>query len=519
MGNLWDLKGRFVGMVLILVCVIAIEGVVGIYGFNVVRDRIEHLDRFLIPLMRSLSRIESLHVQLNHQFEKAPRDEQSSDHILVNRRIIHDQTTRIREETIQGIETAEAASRSETLTGNLPELRKITQRLVELRALQVSLDETIAKTPLAGSDGMIRLPVGINRQLVDESEHQYSRADVLLELVEDAMGSSVTALLRLSDKTIFQLITVWILSVVVCVLLAGALAVSILRPIRLAQRAVRHIAEGDLDFHIDPSSHDELGQLLHAMAHMAQALRERQRVESLLRESEKMSSLGRLSIGLAHEVNNPLANAVVNLEVLENELAEQAPAHIERCAVVRRNVEKAMTITRELLNFSRPDLPSMGPVQLQDAIDGVILLLGQRLRSIRVRLDHDEDLPEVMGMSGKLQQVFMNLIQNAIEAMPHGGELVIASRLETEWVRIDIRDSGPGIEPALCSKVMEPFFTTRIERGGVGLGLTVCQNILDQHGGSLVFDTTPAPEGGLRAIVRLPRPGSRTGSSRQHEVK
>lgn len=96
----------------------------------------------------------------------------------------------------------------------------------------------------------------------------------------------------------------------------------------------------------------------------------------------------------------------------------------------------------------------------------------------------------------------MNLIQNAIDAMPHGGELVIETSADPDHVLVQIRDSGPGIPIALRQKVMETFFTTRLEQGGVGLGLTVCQGIVTQHKGTLSLED--APEGGVSAVIRLP---------------
>ncbi|MBF0627251.1 MAG: HAMP domain-containing protein [Magnetococcales bacterium] len=505
MGHLWDLKARFVGMVVIIMLVIAIEGMVGVRGIGLVRERIEYLDEFMIPLLRGLSRIESLQVQLNHQFEKAPRDENLPEHVVVNQRIVHDQTTRIRLEIAQGLETADHALKSLQVPENHAELTKIHQRLEELRTLQSRLDRTLEQTPVDAVDGMIHLPQAINRQLVDDSEHQESHADRLLEVTEDVLDQSVNSTLHLSDRTVFWLVAVWVVSMVVCSLLVLFLAVSILRPLHLAQKAVRRIAAGEMEIEVETPSHDELGRLLEAMRAMALAVRERERVWDLLRQTEKMSSVGRLAIGLAHEVNNPLANVMLHLEMLEMEHSDSGSELVTRLAVIRRNVERAMAITRELLSFSRPDRPEFGPVSLHDAIDGVLVLLGQRLRSITVRLEYDPELPEVSGLSGKLQQIFMNLIQNALEAMPHGGVLVIATGRDGEaWACVEVRDSGPGIPASLSGKVLEPFFTTRVESGGVGLGLTVCQSIVDQHGGRLEFDPLPAPEGGLRVIVRFP---------------
>ncbi|MBF0270473.1 MAG: HAMP domain-containing protein [Magnetococcales bacterium] len=505
MGYLWDLKGRFVGMGIIIMLVIAAEGMVGVRGIGMVRERIEYLDHFLMPLTRALSRVESLHVQLNHQFEKAPRDEHVPERLMVNPRIIHDQTTRIQQEIQFGLETIENAAKSGQIQENNPSLLKIRQRLEALSAMQSQLNKSLQETPVDAEDGMIHLTPGANRQLVDDSEHQEAWSDRVLELTEEVLDRSVNSTLQVSDHTVFLLIAAWIVSLVLCSLLILVLAVSILRPLHLVRKAVGKIAAGEMEIQFESNSHDELGRLLDAMRAMAQALRERQKVEDHLRQSEKMSSLGRLAIGLAHEVNNPLANASINLEVLEMDPTCHPTELVARLAVVRRNIEKAMSITQELLSFSRPDRPEFAPVVLHDALDGVLMLLGQRLRPFAVRLNYDPDLPEILGLSGKIQQVFMNLIQNTIEAMPHGGELVITTGQEAEWVFVELRDSGPGIPPALCSKVREPFFTTRMEMGGVGLGLTVCQSIMDQHGGRLELDPHPAPEGGLRAIVRFPK--------------
>ncbi|MEO5348201.1 MAG: ATP-binding protein [Magnetococcus sp. YQC-3] len=466
MSNLLDLKGRFGGLVLIFLLIIASEGVVGVRGMSMLQERIEYLDSALIPLLRIFSRIESLQVQQNHQFEKAPVDSQRPDHVLVNARIIDDQHNRLAQEIQHGLEISEAILKQHSFIGTEAEWRAIRQHLQDLQLAQKKQSTLLHDSAQRDATGATRLPQETNRLLVDHAETLESIADRLLAQSGEILGDAVNATLRLGDKAIYTLLLVWILSCVVCVILAIFLALSILRPVHLAQETIRRIAEGQTEIDLATSPRDELGELLESVRTMAVALRERTRLENLLQETEKMSSLGRLAIGLAHEVNNPLANALVNLEVMEMEQKESGHAPDPRLDVLRRNIERAMSITLELLNFSRPDVPDMAGVDLHDTLDGVLVLLGLQLRHVTVHRRYAPDLPEVNGVVGKLQQVFLNLFRNAIEAMPLGGELLVTTLHGDEWVQVEIRDNGPGIPPALYTKVLEPFFTTRVERGG-----------------------------------------------------
>ncbi|MBF0098991.1 MAG: HAMP domain-containing histidine kinase [Magnetococcales bacterium] len=240
---------------------------------------------------------------------------------------------------------------------------------------------------------------------------------------------------------------------------------------------------------------------------MAVELNKHRLAENRLLQSEKISSLGRLAMGLAHEINNPLANALMHLELLRHSEGVADSGTLTRLKTIESNVTRAMAIAKDLLNFSRAESAAFTELNIHDALDCVLSLLEHRMRSIRVQTFYCLEMPQVSGIGSKLEQVFMNLIQNAIDAMPQGGDLLLMTEALDHGIMVTVRDSGPGIPPALRPKVLETFFTTRHASGGIGLGLTVVQSILAQHRGTLIL--TDAPEGGLDAIVTLPyRPTS-----------
>ncbi len=219
-------------------------------------------------------------------------------------------------------------------------------------------------------------------------------------------------------------------------------------------------------------------------------------------QSAKMADLGRLTLEVAHEISTPLTNIAMNLEILRLELAQTEPHIQSRLNRMAINLDKALKITQELKNFSRPDPSEWVAIHIEEAVEGALLLLESQSRQVEITRHYAEPIPEILANFGKLEQLFLNLIRNALEAMQQSGKLVIDIHQEQRMVVVSLRDSGPGIQQALLKKVFEPFFTTHPENGGLGLGLTICQTILQQHGG--VLQLIAAKEGGLEAKVLLP---------------
>ncbi|MEW6218270.1 MAG: ATP-binding protein [Thermodesulfobacteriota bacterium] len=234
---------------------------------------------------------------------------------------------------------------------------------------------------------------------------------------------------------------------------------------------------------------------------------EERRLARQLLEVERLRSLGTLAAGVAHEINNPLASASLNLQVLlqrlESRSEEDRQACLPKLLSAERNIERASTIARELLQFSRPDRPgcSTQPLGLCEVLSHSLALIEDRLGGVVVDL-RCEGLPEVPGDPSRLQQVFTNLLINAVEAMPAGGRVSITGQCLGDQVEIAISDEGAGIPPAQLGRIMDPFFTTKEPGKGTGLGLFVSYWIVRQHGGMLRLENRPG--GGATAFITLP---------------
>ena len=221
---------------------------------------------------------------------------------------------------------------------------------------------------------------------------------------------------------------------------------------------------------------------------------------SRLAQAEKLASLGQLATAIAHEVRNPLAvirSAAQGLA--ENEAGEEAR---QACAFITAEIDRLTSVIGSLLDFARP--PRLEPRRIPVAalFERIELLTREELleRGIRLRLPEPSSLPEVTADFDLLSQVILDLLANAREAVPAGGEIGLSAARRADAVEIDVTDSGPGIAPELRERIFDPFFTTRAR--GVGLGLAVARQILGAHGGSI--DAGEHPGGGARFRLRLP---------------
>ena len=221
--------------------------------------------------------------------------------------------------------------------------------------------------------------------------------------------------------------------------------------------------------------------------------------------SAKLAAIGELAGGVAHEVNNPLQIILsrVQLMLVQHQSDEKVAAGL---VLVENNVKRISRIIRALLGFSRHNREDMewGPFDLSQALQQAYALVKHQLetRMIEIALEYEEDLPEMTGNVGELEQVFINLILNAQNAMPKGGKLRISTRRDGDLVELRFSDTGAGIAPEHLVRIFEPFFTTRADEGGAGLGLAVSYRIVEMHQGSLTVESTVGE--GTTFIVRLP---------------
>lgn len=234
-------------------------------------------------------------------------------------------------------------------------------------------------------------------------------------------------------------------------------------------------------------SRDQLSGLIHVIRDISQ----RRRVEVALQRAEQLKMVGELAAGLAHEIKNPLAGIKGSIQVL---VETAAIVEEDRALILKAvdEIKRIETLLKSLLNFAKPPKLQLMPTDINDLLDKAISLSLKHpsltpggSKTINVLKDFDPDLYKIMADPMQLQQVFLNLMFNAIEAMPQGGAMAVKTLLDDaeKMLRIAISDSGKGMEPPVLDQIFQPFFTTK--RKGSGLGLSICQRLVDQHGGNI----------------------------------
>ena len=230
---------------------------------------------------------------------------------------------------------------------------------------------------------------------------------------------------------------------------------------------------------------------------------ERAELERRLVQADKLSSIGLLAAGVAHEVNTPLAVISTYAQMLAKQVADdsQKSMILEKIA---KQTFRASEIVNSLLNFSRTSTTSLADLSLNRVIKETLSLLEHQLQKsgIAVETDLDQSLPPIHGNSGKLQQVFLNLFLNARDAMPSGGRLEVRTWRGPTGAKIEVTDTGQGIAPEHVHRIYDPFFTTKAARKGTGLGLSETYGIIQEHGGSI--EVSNGPGGGARFRIDLP---------------
>jgi signal transduction histidine kinase len=282
------------------------------------------------------------------------------------------------------------------------------------------------------------------------------------------------------------------------------LARSIVRPIRLLEKFTQRVATGDFS---DPpviEGSNEITALSTALNQMASRLKDT--VNSLelaitnlhdkqgqLVEAEKLASLGRIAAGVAHEINNPLAIINEKAGLMQDILQLSGDfSHKEKFLAqidgIINSINRCRTITHRLLGFARRVEVKVEPFELNEAIHETVTFLQNDVASKLVRLDLNlsGDIPEIRSDKIQMEQVFLNLIKNAVDAVAEGGIITIStSQSDDRFVRVRISDNGPGIPTEMISHIFEPFFTTKERGKGTGLGLFVSHAILKKLGGKI----------------------------------
>ncbi len=215
-----------------------------------------------------------------------------------------------------------------------------------------------------------------------------------------------------------------------------------------------------------------------------------QSTQQQLIQAAKLSSIGQLSAGLAHELNNPLSGVLIYTRLMKEKLAkntidkEQLQSNLTK---IESAIAYCTGIIRGLLDFARQSEPLLRPVTVSRAIDKALSLVEHepRIKLLEMVREEAPELPLVVADFNQLVQVFINLMVNAVQAMNAGGRLTLRTGTENGWVKMSVSDTGSGITPENMEKLFTPFFTTKEDIKGVGLGLAVSHGIIERHGGRI----------------------------------
>lgn len=315
------------------------------------------------------------------------------------------------------------------------------------------------------------------------------------------------------SKAAYRTVTVaGIISVIGIVILFG-IAARMTKPIERLTEAAKHIEEGDLAYRVRIDRDDEIGSLGVAFDQMAERLMQREKElkesQAILRRADRLSSLGLLTAGLAHEIRNPLV-AIRTFTQLLPERYDDAEFREGFQGLALKEVDRICGLINDLLSFARPSAPKVAEENINEVVEGVVRILETEAKekSVEIKRNFAAGLPKVWIDREQMKQVFMNLILNAIQAMKNGGSIFASTRLiakdDTDaagrFLQIEIRDTGVGIPEENLDHIFDPFFTSKEE--GSGLGLSVSHQIVQEHGGHVTVESKVG--GGTAFFVNIP---------------
>jgi signal transduction histidine kinase len=335
-----------------------------------------------------------------------------------------------------------------------------------------------------------------------------SGAELHLGIREDGLHQT---LLRLRNITVPAIMFVILLGIIASLIFSRMIT----KPISKFVEFTKVLGRGEYGKRVDVKYGDEMGYLARSFNTLSMQLKDsRKKMEEAytythLIEAEKIASIGQISAGLAHELKNPLTS----LKMLFQAFREQPDMTPEDAEVIAGEIEKMENIIENFMGFARERGLRLEDVNISEVIDRVIALATYDIENagITVRREMIEALPVIQADRSMLEHLFLNLVINAVHAMPDGGEIRISGKSDNDFVEVMVWDHGRGIPQEIRSKIFNPFFTTK--EGGTGLGLSIAYNIVKSHGGMLFFNSNEGS--GTVFTARLPikrEDGQDTGS-------
>ncbi|NLH74075.1 MAG: HAMP domain-containing protein [Verrucomicrobia bacterium] len=328
----------------------------------------------------------------------------------------------------------------------------------------------------------------------------------------------------LRHRTVVVFLTITLFGAVAAFTIAYFISRKISASVKKLAFASERLAHGDLDVRVEIKSHDELHELAEAFNFMAEALRKRDEklrefTTRRIMESERLAHIGQLAAGIAHEINNPLTGIVTYAHLLL-ERAKADNGTREFLEKIVKQADRCRDIIRGLLDFARQRKPDKRPSSVNRVLEECISLVENQalFHNIRITRNLASDLPKVFMDPSQIQQVFMNMIINAAEAMNGNGELKLTTRhLPADGVvEIQFSDTGHGISEEDLDRIFDPFFTTKEVGHGTGLGLAISYGIIKEHKGTITVESQVGK--GTTFTIRLPVSGLQETISRAPEA-
>lgn len=320
-------------------------------------------------------------------------------------------------------------------------------------------------------------------------------------------------------------LSIWMLLgtlLIVSLLVASWAAWRLSRPAHELAGIISRYAEGDLSVRYRGEDGDEIGQAGKAFNRLATSLEratlERDKAELAVRQSERLAAVGQLAAGVGHEINNPLMNIMSLAGLIERSLGTEHEEVLADVRLLQSEGRRCARIVQGILNFSRRTQPSYRSFDLVELLEDTLVLMHHRVDAGDILLRRE--LPESLVIEGDpnlLQQVFVNVLLNAVQASPPGSTIRVQAGEQGKVAMVEIYDEGPGIAQGDLAHIFNPFFTTKPEGEGTGLGLSVSYGIVKEHGGEISTDNADAA--GLCVRIELPirRPRSEQSETRELE--
>jgi signal transduction histidine kinase len=347
---------------------------------------------------------------------------------------------------------------------------------------------------------------GINRVLVSLGALEHD-ADKRLRVLAGRVSGSIDALSNAARER--ELRSIWALAVLAALTLAVGIVVSLhvrrlLAPLARVTERARSVARGDLEARPVEPSDDEIGQLEGAFEKMVSGL---SRAQALALSNERLAAIGKMAAHVTHEIRNPLSAMGLNVELLEEEIAQSSgpgdSAEVKNLlAAIQREVQRLEHLSEEYLRVARLPEPRMEADDVATAVREIVAFARPEIEQARctVAIHVEPDLRPALFDEAQLRQALLNLLRNAREAMPEGGPIEVRVEAGGMSVIIDVDDRGGGIPEPIRARVFDPFFSTKGE--GTGLGLAITRHIVEAHGGNVTCERREG--GGTRFRIALP---------------